>query len=192
MPAAKKTTRRRSSPAVRTEAPEEACMSAAVSAASRPLTAATRRNTRPLANPPAVAPCAHLETLQALSAEAARNHVTAYLREVMSDDEAEAFEARAYRWELHLVAVDELCLVRGVELDRAKLRRYRRALSQGKHFPAVVGLGGDAADVTRGVLLCDGYHRVVAMRDAGIHYLWAWLATGIWRSVPVTMAAINR
>jgi len=189
MAAAKKTPQRQSPRATRAHTPPEA----SVAAAPHTLTAATRRrNTRPLANPPAVAPCADLETLRMLAPEAARDHVAAYLRDVMSPDEADAFEAGGYRWELHLVAIDELCLVRGIELDSAKLRRYRRVLARGSRFPALVGLGGDGADVTRGVLLCDGYHRAVAMRDAGIHYVWAWLATGVWRSAPVGVPALCR
>ncbi|MGH2517824.1 MAG: hypothetical protein ACRDHP_19430 [Ktedonobacterales bacterium] len=186
--AKKKTAQRRSPRATRTGAPVTA---AAVATPHKP-TAATRRNTRPLANPPAVAPCADLETLQSLAPEAARDHVAAYLRDVMSPDEAGAFEAGGYRWELHLVAFDEFRLVRGIELDTLKLRRYRRALARGNRFPPVVGLGGDGADATRGVLLCDGYHRAVAMRDAGIHYVWAWLATGVWQPAPVGAPSLSR
>ncbi|HLZ23138.1 MAG TPA: hypothetical protein VKQ30_13540 [Ktedonobacterales bacterium] len=188
MAAAKKSSQRRASRPRRADAPLEA----PVAAAPRTLTAATRRHTRPLANPPAAAPCADLETLQALAPEAARDHVAAYLRDVMSPDEADAFEASNYRWDLHLVAIDEVCLVRGIELDTAKLRRYRRALARSTRFPALVGLGGDSSDVTRGVLLCDGYHRAVAMRDAGIHYVWAWLATDIWRAAPASVPALSR
>lgn len=188
MAAAKKTAQRRSPRTTQADAPAEP----PAPAAPRKPTAATRRNTRPLANPPAVAPCADLETLQSLSPEAAREHVAAYLRDVMAPDEAEAFEAGGYRWELHLVAIDEFRLVRGIELDRDKLRRYRRALARGRRFPAVVGLGGDGQDVTHGVLLCDGYHRAVAMRDAGIHYVWAWLATAVWQPVPVRIPARSR
>lgn len=188
MPAAKKTIQQRSPRAAGTKTPKDAPLAAV----PRPLTAATRRNTRPLTNPPSAASCADLKILQSLTPVAARDHVTVYLRDVMAPEEADAFEASAYRWELHLVAVDELCLVRGIELDRNKLRRYRRALARGSAFPAVVGLGGDAADVTRGVLLCDGYHRAVAMRDAGIHYVWAWLATGTWRPAPVIAPTRSR
>lgn len=168
MTAAKKAVQRRS----RHTVPDDSPVGARV-------TAATRRNTRPLADPPPVAPCADLNTLQALSPAQAREHVASYLRDVMSPDEASAFEVYRYRWDLHLVAIDHLHLVRGVELDRAKLRRFRRALARGACFPAVVGLGNDGEDVTGDVLLCDGYHRAVAMRDAGIPFVWAWLATEV-------------
>ena len=187
--AAKQSPQRRPPHAQRVSAPVGA---PAPAAPRTPAAVSRRRHPRPLANPPSVAPCANLETLQRLSPEAAREHVVAYLREVMSPDEANAFEAGGYRWELHLVAIDEFRLLRGVELDTAKLRRYRRALARGTCVPAVVGLGGDGADVTRGVLLCDGYHRAVAMRDAGIHYVWAWLATGIWQPAPAGALALSR
>ena len=187
MHAAKQTARERTRLASSAGTPP----AAAVVPTPRALTAATRRRTRPLANPPAVAPCADLDALLGFSPEAAREHVTRYLRDVMSPDEADAFEADSYRWELHLVAIDNLCLVRGVELDREKLSRYRRALARGRSFPAVVGLGGDGEDITHGVLLCDGYHRVVAMRDAGIHYVWAWLAAGVWATAPAGVPALS-
>ena len=131
---------------------------------------------------PAVAPCADLQTLRALSADDARIHVDTYLHAVMPDEEADAFEALSYRWELHLVELDQLCLLRSVDLASAKLRRYRAAVRRGSHFPPLVGLGGDGRRVTDGVLLCDGYHRAIAMRDAGIHYVWVWLAAGMWQA----------
>jgi hypothetical protein len=131
---------------------------------------------------PAVAPCADLDTLRSLSPEDARAHVDAYLHAVMAEEEADAFEALSYRWELHLVELDQLCLLRSVDLASAKLRRYRAAVRRGSHFPPLVGLGGDGRRVTDGVLLCDGYHRAVAMRDAGIHYVWVWLAAGMWEA----------
>lgn len=145
----------------------------------------TKRTSAPV---PAVAPCVDLELLQNLSAEAARNHVERYLHDVMSAGDADAFEASSYRWELHLVEIEQLRLVRGVDLDRKKVRRYGGVLKRGGAFPAVIGLGGDGREVTRDVLLCDGYHRAAAMRDAGIHFVWAWLATGLW---PTSSTVIN-
>jgi hypothetical protein len=130
----------------------------------------------------AVAPCADFDTLRSLSPEDARAHVDAYLHAVMPAEEADAFEALSYRWELHLVELDQLCLLRSVDLASAKLRRYRAAVRRGGHFPPLVGLGGDGRRVTDGVLLCDGYHRAIAMRDAGIHYVWVWLAAGMWEA----------
>jgi len=131
---------------------------------------------------PAVALCADLEALRSLSPEDARSHVDTYLHAVMPAEEADAFEALSYRWELHLVELDQLCLLRSVDLASAKLRRYRAAVRRGSHFPPLVGLGGDGRRVTDGVLLCDGYHRAIAMRDAGIHYVWVWLAAGMWEA----------
>ena len=130
----------------------------------------------------AVAPCADFDTLRSLSPKDARAHVDAYLHAVMPAQEADAFEALRYRWELHLVELDQLCLLRSVDLASAKLRRYRAAVRRGGHFPPLVGLGGDGRRVTDGVLLCDGYHRAIAMRDAGIHYVWVWLAAGMWEA----------
>lgn len=188
MAATKKTPQRRTARTKRAGA----SVGASAAATSRIAVAAPRRNTRPLANPPSVAPCAEIEALQTLAPDQARQHVAAYLRGVMSLDEANAFEVGSYRWEVHLVAIDELRLVRGIELDATKLRRFRRALGRGVGFPPVVGLGGDGESVTCGVLLCDGYHRAVAMRDAGIHYVWAWLATGSWQPEAIGVSARTR
>src|SRR5579859_2294024 len=57
---------------------------------------------------PAVAPCADFDTLRSLSPDDARAHVDAYLHAVMPAEEADAFEALRYRWELHLVELDQL------------------------------------------------------------------------------------
>jgi hypothetical protein len=129
---------------------------------------------------PAVAPCADLEALRALDGKAARTHVDAYLHGVMGADEADGFEAVRYRWELHLVEIEQLVGLRSVDLSRATLRRYRAALKRGDAFPPLVGLGGDGKDPTAGVLLCDGYHRAMAMRDVRLHFAWMWLAIGVW------------
>ncbi len=131
---------------------------------------------------PAVAPCPELETLQTLTPAEARAHVERYLHAVMPASDADAFEASAYRWELHLIEIEQLQLVHGVDLDRPKLRRYGGVLRRGGGFPPLIGLGGDRGRVTEGVLLCDGYHRAVAMRDAGLHFVWAWLAVGMWKA----------
>ena len=151
-----------------------------------PIRAATKRSTP--AAPPSAAPCVDLERLQSLGPEAAREYVECYLHNVMSGSEADAFEASSYRWELHLVEIEQLRLVRGVDLDRKKVRRYHTVLKRGGAFPALIGLGGDGHDVTRDVLLCDGYHRAAAMRDYGVHYVWAWLATGVWRPASASFA----
>lgn len=151
---------------------------------------ATRARRAPAAPPPA-APCLDLERLQSLTPEAARDHVERYLYDVMSADDAGAFEAASYRWELHFVEIEQLRLVRGVDLDRKKLRRYRDVLKRGGAFPALIGLGGDGSDVTRDVLLCDGYHRAAAMRDHGVHYVWVWLATSLWQAVAAPLAAVS-
>jgi hypothetical protein len=130
---------------------------------------------------PAVVSCPNLLDLQALTPEAARQHVDRYLHEVMPAEEADDFEALSYRWELHLVPIDQLCLLRTVDLARGKLRSYRAVIRRGGGFPPLIGLGGDGKQVTENVLLCDGYHRVTAMRDLGIHFAWVWLATGLWK-----------
>jgi hypothetical protein len=122
-----------------------------------------------------------LETLRALSAEQAREHVDTYLHTVMSAREAHAFEALSYRWELHLVALDQLCLLRTVDLSQTKLRRYRTVLRKDGGFPPLVGLGGEGHEPTHAVLLCDGYHRAVAMRDVELSFAWVWLAVAPWR-----------
>lgn len=131
---------------------------------------------------PSVAPCLELETLRALGPDEARRHVNTYLYDVMAAEDAEAFEAMSYRWELHLVDIEQMRMVRGVELDPKKVRRYTATLRRGSGFPALIGLGGEGKRSTDDVLLCDGYHRVAAMRRAGIYYGWAWLAVDLWRS----------
>ncbi|HKB48454.1 MAG TPA: hypothetical protein VKC57_12200 [Ktedonobacterales bacterium] len=131
---------------------------------------------------PAVAPCPELDTLRALVPDQARLHVHAYLCTVMRRRNADDFEALRYRWELHLVELNQLCLVPSVDLSRRKLGHYRAVLRQGSGFPPLIGLGGDNKDVTHDVLLCDGYHRAVAMRDVGMHFAWMWLAVASWES----------
>jgi len=165
--------------AARAEAPVAVAAAPALRRASAHAGAGAPVRRKPLS---AVAPCADLDTLRALSPDAARTHVNAYLHDVMPAEEADAFEALRYRWELHLVELDQLCLLRSVDLASATLRRYRAAVRRGSHFPPLVGLGGDGRRVTDGVLLCDGYHRAIAMRDAGIHYVWVWLAAGMWEA----------
>ncbi len=130
---------------------------------------------------PAVAPCNDLETLRHLTPDATRHHVNDYLHAVMPAEQADDFEALTYQWELHLVELDHIQLLRQVEMNRRKLSRYRTALRKGAAFPPLVALGGDGAQPTEGVLLCDGYHRIVAMRDIGLHFAWVWLAVGLWR-----------
>ncbi len=156
-----------------------------------PRRTSTRATTRKPARVPSFAPCLDLERLQSLSPEAARQHVENYLHQVMSAGDADAFEASSYRWELHLVEIEQLRLVRNVDLDPKKVRKYRGVLKRGGAFPALLGLGGEGRDVTRDVLLCDGYHRAAAMRDCGMHYVWAWLAAGLWKptSVPLAIAS---
>ena len=129
---------------------------------------------------PAVAPCPDHEALRALPPAAARERVNTYLHEVMSAREADDFEALAYCWELHLVELEQLCLLRSVDLSKRKLGHYRAVLRKGGGFPPLIGLGSDGKDVTHGVLLCDGYHRAVAMRDVGMHFVWMWLAVDAW------------
>lgn len=130
---------------------------------------------------PPVAPCDDLMALFALDPAAARDHVDAALHAAMPAAQADAFGARDYRWELHLVALDQLCLLRGVDLVPSRIRRYRAALRRGASCAPLIGLGGDGKSPAEDVLLCDGYHRAVALRDAGIHFAWVWLAVGIWQ-----------
>lgn len=142
---------------------------------------------------PPVASCLELETLVGFAPDEARRHVNAYLYEVMPGEDAGAFEAMNYRWELHLVDIEQVRMVRGVELDANKVRRYTAALRRGGGFPPLVGLGGEGKRVTENILLCDGYHRAAAMRRAGIYYAWAWLAVDLWQPVradsPVELGA---
>lgn len=143
------------------------------------------------ADRPAVAHCAELETLRALSAEQAREHVDAYLHTVMAERDARAFEALSYQWELHLVALDQLSLLRTVDLSQTKLRRYRTVLRKDGGFPPLVGLGGEGHEPTQGVLLCDGYHRAMAMRDVGLSFAWVWLAVAPWREEDETAIVVG-
>jgi hypothetical protein len=103
-----------------------------------------------------------------------------YLHAVMSSDDADTFEALAYWWELQLVKIDRVRLVRGVKLDPKKVRRYRAVLRRGGGFPPLVGLGGEGEWATESVMLCDGYHRIAATRNTGIYFVWVWLAVGLW------------
>ncbi len=137
------------------------------------------RSTEPYLLPP-VAPCDDLMALFALDPEAARDHVDGALHAVMPAAQADAFEARSYRWELHLVALDQLCLLRAVDLVPSRIRRYRAALRRGASCAPLIGLGGEGKSPAEDVLLCDGYHRAVALRGAGIHYAWVWLAVAPW------------
>ena len=145
---------------------------------------------------PSVAPCLELETLRALDPDEARRYVNAYLNDVMPGEDADAFEAMNYRWELHLVDIEQVRMVRGVELESKKVRRYTATLRRAGGFPALVGLGGEGKRPTDDILLCDGYHRVAAMRRAGIYYAWAWLAVDLWRPAlsvsPVQLGAAAR
>jgi hypothetical protein len=180
---------RRSAPSAATTATP----SASANAAEKKRAAATRRRQVARVDCPAVAPCPDLDDLRALSAEAARTHVDAYLHEVMPARQADDFEARSFRWELHLVKLDQLCLLRRVDLSKRKLGRYRAVLRRHGGFPPLIGLGGDGHDATRGVLLCDGYHRAVAMRDVDLHFAWMWLAVGPWAEAPeATKLALSR
>jgi hypothetical protein len=131
-----------------------------------------------------------LDDLRTLSPAESREHVDAYLHAVMPGVDADAFEARAYRWELHLVEIEQVRLVRGVDLDAKKLRSYRMRLARGGGFPPLVGLGSEGRRVTEGVLLCDGYHRAVAIRNAGIPFVWVWLAVGLWREAEPAQPAL--
>lgn len=140
---------------------------------------------------PAVAPCVELDSLRMLDAEQAREHVGAYLQAVMPAEDAEAFEADAYRWELHLVELDQIRLVRGVDLTPSRVKRYRAAMNKGVAFPPLIGLGGEGATPTEDTLLCDGYHRVAAMRSARFHFAWMWLAVGLWQGEVETLAVLS-
>jgi hypothetical protein len=148
----------------------------------------TRTRARPTQHPtaepqydrPAVAGCPGLDDLRAFAPAAARQHVHDYLHAVMSSDDADTFEALAYRWELQLVKFDRVRLVRGVKLDPKKVRRYRTVLRRGGGFPPLVGLGGEGEWATESVMLCDGYHRIAATRNTGIYFVWVWLAVGLW------------
>jgi len=127
---------------------------------------------------PALISCPNQAELQSLSPEQARQHVNAYLHDVMSHEDAEAFAALSYRWELHLVPLHQLCLLRTVKLSARKRSYYRGVIRRGGALSPLVGLGGEGQCVTENVLLCDGYHRVMAMCDLGLHFAWIWLATG--------------
>lgn len=179
-------------------APAAASVAAPATRARRPAaasdsqptgTAPTRRRARLMQHPaaaepqydrPAVAACPGLDELRALAPAAARQHVHDYLHAVMSSDDADTFEALAYRWELQLVKIDRVRLVRGVKLDHRKVRRYRAVLRRGGGFPPLVGLGGEDEWATESVMLCDGYHRIAATRNTGIYFVWVWLAVGLW------------
>jgi hypothetical protein len=137
---------------------------------------------------PAVAHCKDLDLLRHLTADEARQHVNRYLHTVMPREQADDFEALTYHWELHLVELDQIQLLRQVDMNRRKLSRYRTALRKGASFPPLMALGGDSTQPTEGVLLCDGYHRAIAMRDIGLHFAWVWLAVGLWRE-PVGVAS---
>lgn len=131
--------------------------------------------------PPPVAPCDDLMALFALDPVLARDHVDALFHAAMPAAQADAFGARGYRWELHLVALDHLHLLRAVDLVPSRIRRYRAALRRGASCAPLIGLGGEGKSPVEGVLLCDGYHRAVALRDAGIHFAWVWLAVDVWK-----------
>jgi hypothetical protein len=141
---------------------------------------------------PSVVRCPNVWDLQALSPQAARQHIDKYLHEVMAAEDADAFLALSYLWELHLVPLDQLCLLRTVDLSPAKLRALRAVIRKGGGFPPLVGLGGEGKQVTENVLLCDGYHRARAMYDLGIHFAWVWLAVDTWerRAEPTAAAPL--
>jgi hypothetical protein len=166
----------------------------------RPAGAApTRPRARPTQHPtaepqydrPAVAACPGLDDLRALAPAAARQHVHEYLHAVMSSDDADTFEALAYRWELQLVKIDRVRLVRGVKLAPKKVRRYRAVLRRGGGFPPLVGLGGEGEWATESVMLCDGYHRIAATRNTGIYFVWVWLAVGLWYELQTLVPATS-
>lgn len=173
------------SAATRTAAPPNKPVRAvrATTAAPKPASGGASRAPRPLARflLPPVAPCDDLMALFALDPPAARDHVDAVLHAAMPAAQADAFEARGYRWKLHLVALDQLCLLRAVDLVPSRIRRYRAALRRGASCTPLIGLGGEGKSPDENVLLCDGYHRAVALRDAGIHFAWVWLAVDAWK-----------
>jgi hypothetical protein len=140
---------------------------------------------------PPVVRCPNLWDLQSLSPEAARRHVDAYLHEVMAAEDADAFGALSYLWELHLVPLDQLSLLRTVDLSPAKLRAIRAAIRKGGELSPLVGLGGEGKQVTENVFLCDGYHRARAMYDLGIHFAWVWLAICTWERRAASSAAVT-
>jgi hypothetical protein len=133
---------------------------------------------------PPVVHCPNLLDLQTLSPEAARRHVDTYLHEVMAEKDADAFVALSYLWELHLVPLDQLSLLRSVDLSPEKVRAIRAVIRKGGELPPLVGLGGEGKQVTENVFLCDGYHRARAMYDLGIHFAWVWLAICTWERRP--------
>ena len=138
---------------------------------------------------PPVVRCPNLRDLQSLSPDAARRHVDAYLHEVMAAEDADEFRALSYLWELHLVPLDQLCLLRTVDLSPAKVRAIRTVIRKGGELPPLVGLGGEGKQVTENVFLCDGYHRVRAMDGLGIHFAWIWLAICTWERRAALAAA---
>jgi hypothetical protein len=139
---------------------------------------------------PALIPCPDVTQLQALSPEEARQHVNTYLHDVMSREDADAFAALSYRWELHLVPLHQLCLLRKVKLSARKRSYYRSVIRRGDALAPLVGLGGEGQHITENVLLCDGYHRVMAMSDLGLHFAWIWLATGLFER-PAACVALS-
>src|SRR5260370_36862253 len=96
----------------------------------------------------------------------------------MSPDDADTFEVLAYRWELQLVKIDRVRLVRGGKLDPKKVRRYRAVLRRGGGFPPLVGLGGAGEWATESGMLCDGYPRMSPTRNTGSYFVRVWLARG--------------
>lgn len=158
---------------------------ARASAPAHPRAPRTSRSMPARAPLPPVAPCDDLEALRALDPVAARDHVDAMLHATMPAALADAFEARGYRWELHLVPLDQLRLLRAVDLVPSRVRRYRAALRRGASCAPLIGLGGEGRSPAEDVLLCDGYHRAVALRDAGVHFAWVWLAAGAWKDTAV-------
>ena len=163
-----------------------------------PRDAAPERGRKGKRDLPALVFCPNLTQLQALSPDEARQHVNTYLHDVMPRDDAEAFAALSYRWELHLVPLHQISLLRTVQCSARKRSHYRGVIRRGGALPPLVGLGGEGQRVTENVLLCDGYHRVLAMCDLGLHFAWIWLATGLFEhpappgaptSSPVLLAA---